>query len=85
MIDTKPSFLEMGVAVAIPVDDEGREDWDTFPRQEVIIPADPAKGRPLPVRMEDATDHPLVVALARCFSQLVQTGEARPGPLGAPA
>jgi len=74
----------MGVAVAIPVDDQGREDWDALPRQQVIIPADPAKGRPQPVRMEDATDHADVVALARRFSELVQTGEARPGPLSAP-
>ena len=84
MIDTKPSMLVMGVAVAIPIDEEGREDWDTLPRQEVIVPADPAKGRPLPVRMEDATDDPAVVALARRFSELVRTGDARPGPLTAP-
>jgi hypothetical protein len=31
--------------------------------------------------MEDATDDPQVVALARRFNQLVITGEARPGPL----
>jgi hypothetical protein len=81
VIDTKPSLIALDVAVAIPIDEEGRDDWESKPRLEVIVPPDPANGRPLPVHMEDATDDPYIVGLARRFVELVVTGEARPGPL----
>jgi len=81
VIDTKPSLLTLGVAVAIPVDDEGRDDWETLPRLSVVVPPDVHNGRPSPLEIEDATDHPAVVELARHFVELVVTGEARPGPL----
>jgi hypothetical protein len=81
VIDTKPSLLNLGVAVAIPVDEAGKDDWASEPRLEVIIPPDPSNGRPSPLELCDATDDPMIVALARRFVQLVVTGEARPGPL----
>jgi hypothetical protein len=81
VIATKPSVLSLGVAVAVPIDESGREDWHTEPRLSVAIPADPASGRPNEIKMEDATDNPDVVLLAQRFEELVATGEARPGPL----
>ena len=84
VIDTKPSLIALGVAVAIPVDDSGRDDWDTVPRFEATIPADAAAGRPVPMRMQDVTDDPTVLALASRFNELVVAGEARPGPLSLP-
>ena len=83
VIDTKPSLITLGVAVAIPVDDSGRDDWESQPRLEATIPADPANGRPSPIRMEDVTDDPAIVALARKFNELIIKGQARPGPLSA--
>jgi hypothetical protein len=77
------SVLSLGVAVAVPIDESGREDWQSEPRLSVVIPADPASGRPNDMKMEDATDNPEVVLLARRFEELVATGDARPGPLGA--
>jgi hypothetical protein len=81
VIDTKPSLLNLDVAVAVPVDPMGRYDWTVEPRMRVTIPADPMNGRPDPLSMEDATADPSVVALARKFNELVITGEARPGSL----
>ena len=79
IIETKPSLIQVGVAVAIPVDETGCEDWDTQPRLRAVVAPDPANGRPASLALEDATDDPTVVALARRFVELAVRGEARPG------
>jgi hypothetical protein len=79
IIDTKPSLIHVGVAVAIPVDEDGREDWDCQPRLRAVVAPDPANGRPVSLALEDATDDPTVVALAQRFVDLAVRGEARPG------
>jgi hypothetical protein len=81
VIDTKPSLLTLGLAVVIPIDDSWNEDWESLPRFSAVVPPDPSQGRPLALEMEDATDDPAIVELARQFVELVVTGEARPGPL----
>lgn len=81
LIETKPSLVALGVATAIPVTTVWDEDWATEPRFSTIVPADPANGRPAPLDMEDATDDPQVVALARRFNQLAAAAAAAPGPL----
>ena len=81
VIDTKPSLLLLGVAVAVPIDEQERDDWQTQPRLTVTLPPDPASGRTFALVIEDATDDMAVVELARRFNELVKKGEALPGPL----
>ena len=81
VIDTKPSLLAMGVAVAIPLGDDGQEDWVTQPRFSAVVSPDPENGRPLPLLMEDTTDDPTVVDLARRFVEMVKFGNAHAGPM----
>ena len=81
VIDTKPSLLLLGVAVAVPIDDQGRDDWENQPRLTVTLPPDPTHGRPFALVIEDATDDLAVVELARRFNELVFKGVALPGPL----
>jgi len=81
VIDTKPSLLLLGVAVAVPIDDRGCDDWETQPRLTVTLPPDTAHGRPFALVLEDATNDFAVVELARRFNELVVKGVALPGPL----
>lgn len=78
-IETKPTLLVYGIAVALPVDEAGDYDHQAVHHFTAVVPSDPANGRPDALRLEDAVADERVAALARRFYELASTGRARVG------
>jgi hypothetical protein len=82
-IETRPSVLALGVAMAIPMREVNgalQEDWDTTERLQATVPRERA-GSSEPLKFDDATDDIRVVRLARLYEDLAREGQLREGPL----